>query len=472
MRLPALLLACALVAAASLRAAPPPNVVLINADDLGFGDLACYAHPVIRTPNLDQLARDGLRFTQFYAPSALCSPSRAALLTGRTPYRSGIKSWIPDRSGIYLHKSEVTLAALLRRAGYATALIGKWHLNSDLGDPAQPQPADHGFDYAYGHNAFQTPTNRNPDNVYRNGQKLPPQPGYTAQLYADEAIRWLEQRATAKAPFFLYLAPAEPHTSIENPPEFNARYAGFTRGPVVPIPNGGPKPPEELLVARGPGEYYANITYLDTQLGRVLDALDRLGLRGNTLVIFTSDNGPVTSAWQTWYEINAHGETNGLRGRKGHLYEGGIRVPAIVRFPGQVPAGAVTAEPATAMDLFTTLAHACGVEVPTDRPIDGIDISEVIRGQPSRHPARTFYWALPNATGKEFAYREGDWKLLLDSALRPIELFDLKRDPLELINRLAAEPARVADLTAKFKAHHAAVLADPLRPRDMNQSNH
>jgi arylsulfatase A-like enzyme len=147
-------------------------------------------------------------------------------------------------------------------------------------------------------------------------------------------------------------------------------------------------------------------------------------------------------------------------------------VPAIVRFPGQVPAGVVTAEPVTAMDLFTTLAHACGVEVPADRPIDGIDISEVIRGQPSRHPARTFYWALPNATGKEFAYREGDWKLLLDSSLRPIELFDLKRDPLELINRLAAEPARVADLTAKFKAHHAAVLADPLRPKDMNQSNH
>ena len=216
-----------------------PNVVLINVDDLGYGDLGCYGHRVIRTPNLDKLASQGLRFTQFYAPSALCSPSRAGLLTGRTPYRTGIKSWIPGNSGIYLHKSEITLAALLKRSGYATALIGKWHLNSDLGDAAQPQPRDHGFDYSYGHNAFQLPTNHNPTNVYRNGQLLPPQEGYTAQLYADEAIRWLEQRAAGE-PFFLYLAPAEPHTSIANPPEFNAMYSGYTRGPVVPIPNGTP----------------------------------------------------------------------------------------------------------------------------------------------------------------------------------------------------------------------------------------
>ena len=467
---PSALLLFALLSFLAARAAPP-NVLLINADDLGFGDLACYGHPVVRTPHLDQLAREGLRFTRFYAASALCSPSRAALLTGRAPYRTGIRSWIPGGSGIFLPRTERTLAAVLRDAGYATALVGKWHLNSDLGDPAQPQPRDHGFDSAYGHNAFQTPTNRNPDNLYRDGVRLPAQPGYTAQLYADESIRWLEARAADRRPFFLYLAPAEPHTPIENPPEYDALYAAFTRGPVVPIPSGGARVPEELLVARGPGEYYANLTYLDAQLGRVLAALDRLGLRDSTLVIFTSDNGPVTSAWQNWYEVNAYGETGGLRGRKHHLYEGGLRVPAIVRLPGVVPAGAVSAAPVSALDLFPTLVRLCGAAVPTDRALDGEDIGALLRGGPPPGPRR-FHWALPNPTGKEYAYRDGDWKLLLDSAQRPIELYDLARDPLELTNRLAAEPERAAALAAAFRARHAAILADPLRPVGREQTNH
>ena len=465
------LLALAGLLSASALHAAPLNVVLINTDDLGYGDLGCYGHAVISTPNIDRLAADGMRFTQFYAPSALCSPSRAALLTGRTPYRSGIKSWIPDGSGIFLHKQEITIATLLKRAGYATALIGKWHLNSNLGDPSQPQPSDHGFDYAYGHNAFQIPTNRNPTNIYRNGEHLPMQEGYTAHLYADEAIAWLEKRSEADHPFFLYLAPAEPHTSIENPPEYNARYATFTRGEIVPIPNGGPKPPEELLIARGPGEYYANITYLDAQIGRVLDTLDRLGHRNDTIVIFTSDNGPVTSAWENWYEINAHGETGGFRGRKHHLYEGGIRVPAIVRLPRVVAAGSASDAAVTAMDVLPTLAALCGFEAPGDRAIDGVDVSKVLRGE-GMPPERDLYWALPHRNGKEFAFRHGPWKLFLNSALEPVELYDLSRDPHELINRLAAEPDKAAGLSALFRAHHAAVLADPLRPREMNQTNY
>jgi arylsulfatase A-like enzyme len=447
-----------------------PNVLLIHVDDLGYGDLGSYGHPVIKTPHLDALAASGLRFTQYYAPSALCSPSRAALLTGRTPYRSGIKSWIPEKSGIYLHKQELTLAALLKRAGYATALVGKWHLNSDLGDPAQPQPSDHGFDHAYGHNAFQIPTNRDPTNIYRNGRLLPAQAGYTAQLYADEAIAWLEQRSAAREPFFLYLSMAEPHGTIENPPEYNARYAAYTRGPIVPIPSGTPERPEALLVSRGPGEYYANVTYLDAQLGRVLAALDRLGHRDDTLVVFASDNGPVTSRWENWYEVNLHGDTGGFRGRKAHLHEGGIRVPALVRWPGVVPAGAVTAVPATGLDLFPTIATFCGVPIPTDRAIDGTDLGALLRGGAAPAP-RPFYWALPTKAGLDFAYREGDWKLLLTADQKPAELYDLARDPLELTNRLAAEPARAAALAAAFRAHHAAVLADPLRPADMNQTN-
>jgi arylsulfatase A-like enzyme len=454
-----LALFCLLAVAAC---AARPNVVLVYADDLGFGDLGCYGHPVIRTPHLDALARDGLRFTRFYAPSALCSPSRAGLLTGRTPYRTGIRSWIPGGSSVFLSRQELTLAALLRREGYATALVGKWHLNGDLGDPGQPQPVDHGFDHAYGHNAFQVPTNRNPTNVYRNGKLLRAQEGFTAQLYADEAIAWLEQRAASAQPFFLYLAPAEPHSTIENPSEYNAMYAAYTRGPVVPIPSGLPAVPEKLLVPRGPGEYYANVSYLDAQLGRVFAALDRLGLRENTIVVFSSDNGPVTSAWDSWHEVNLHGDTGGLRGRKAQLYEGGLRVPAIVRWPGKIAAGQSTDAPVTALDLFPTLLALCGAKVPADRTIDGVDISTVLRGEPA--PVRaSFYWALPTRR-HEFAWRVGDWKLLLDSSQQPLELFDLSRDPLELIDRLRAEPERVAAMLAAFRTHHESVLADALRP--------
>lgn len=191
-----LLLIC-LFANGDSAAQSRPNMLLIYVDDLGYGDLGSFGHPVIQTPNLDRLAREGMTLTNYYAPSALCSPSRAGLLTGRIPYRTGIKSWIPEGSDIYLHAEEITLAEVLKSAGYATAIIGKWHLNSDLGSKDEPQPTDQGFDYFYGHNAFQIPTNHNPVNIYRNGELLEAQEGYTADLYADEAIAGSKNRIPA-----------------------------------------------------------------------------------------------------------------------------------------------------------------------------------------------------------------------------------------------------------------------------------
>ena len=161
-----------------------PNILLIYVDDLGYGDLGSYGHTVLKTPNIDALAADGLKLTSYYAPSALCSPSRAGLLTGRYPYRTGINSWIPDDSGVFLRSEEITLAETLKSAGYQTAHIGKWHLKSGLGRKNEPQPTDQGFDYFYGHNTFQKQTNRNPTNIFRNGDALPTQEGYTAELYA------------------------------------------------------------------------------------------------------------------------------------------------------------------------------------------------------------------------------------------------------------------------------------------------
>lgn len=449
----------------SAHAATQPNILLIYVDDLGYGDLGSYGHPVIQTPNIDSLAAEGLRFTSNYSPSALCSPSRAGLLTGRTPYRTGIKSWIPEDSGVYLRDAEITLAEVLRDAGYATAHIGKWHLNSDLGSDKEPQPTDQGFDYYYGHNAFQLPHNHNPTNIYRNKTALPMQAGYTADLYAGEAIKWL-QRRDADKPFFLYLSMAEPHTSFANPPEYNAIYAQYSQGPVEPIVNGLQEPPKEDLVPRGPGEYYANITYMDAQVGRVLHWLRDQDLYDDTVIVFSSDNGAVTSNWINWWEVNAYGSTGGFRGRKHFLYEGGIRVPAIIRYPAMVEAGTVTDEPVIGMDWFVTLAGLGGGEVPGDRAIDGVDIRRVFAGE--ELPERSLFWSLLAAndgvTEIEYVVRRGDWKLLLDVKGRPRELYNLVEDPLEFFNLLEPEKTVVQELTREATAMMKSIADDPLRP--------
>lgn len=443
------------------HAADRPNILLIYVDDLGYGDLGSYGHPVLRTPNIDSLASDGLRLTNYYAPSALCSPSRAGLLTGRHPYRTGIKSWIPEDSGVYLRDAEITIAEVLKEAGYATAHIGKWHLNSDLSSRTEPQPTDQGFDYFYGHNAFQIPHNLNPTNIYRNKTALPMQEGYTADLYAGEAIKWLEKR-DQNNPFFLYLSMAEPHTSIANPPEYNAMYAQYSRGKIEPIVNGLKDPPKESLVPRGPGEYYANITYMDAQLGRVLGWLRDHKLEQNTVVVFSSDNGAVTSQWINWWEVNAYGSTGGYRGRKHYLYEGGLKVPTIVRFPGVIESGSVSDATVIGMDLFVTLANIGGGKVPDDRTIDGIDIQPIFRGDDL--PQRGLFWALDSVSDLEFAIQKESWKLLLDRDQEPRELYNLADDPLEFFNLISKEPAKTRELTDEAAKHLAAIANDPLRP--------
>ena len=439
-----------------------PNIIIIYTDDLGYGDLGCYGHPIIQTPNIDQLASEGLRLTQHYAPSALCSPSRAALLTGRTPYRTGVESWIPEDTGIYLHKQETTIAELLKEKGYATAIIGKWHLNSDLGNPKEPQPSDHGFDYFYGNNAFQTPTNRNPNNLFRNGKALGIVEGFTSQLYADESIAWLKQRQANNESFFLYLTMNEPHTPLENPDSFNEMYSQYSEGPIVPIPSGGSIPYDKLN-ANGPGEYYANITTMDHHVGRVLDAIDDLGYRENTLVLFSSDNGPVTSNWIHWWETNAYGSTGGYRGRKHGLYEGGLRVPAIIRYPGVVNPGSVSDAPSIGMDLFMTILAQTEARVPNDRILDGIDLSPLFEGK-QIDGDRSFFWALPTIPQKDFVFRKGDWKLILNKNRQPVELYNLKTDKLEFFNRIGEQPDIMSRLQEGFNKEWQSIQKDPLRP--------
>ena len=470
MRSPALglsLLALASTPVSTLGAAKAdqtksPNVVVIYADDLGYGDLGIYGHHTIQTPHLDQLAREGVRLTNFYAPSPLCSPSRAGLLTGRTPFRSGIQSWIPAGTEVQLEKREITIATLLKNQGYETFLGGKWHLNAGLDVESQAQPQDHGFDHWLALHAFPIPHNRNPNNFYRNGEPLGEVEGYTAQITIDEAIEWLESRDGSK-PLFMYLAMIEPHSTHANPEDYNAIYKHLTRGLPKPIPNGRPTPPMEILEARGPGEYYANITYMDAQIGRFLKALDRAGLRDSTIVFFASDNGPVTTVWRNWWEVNLYGSTGGLRGRKGDLYEGGIREPAFIRWPGHIAPDTVSDAIVSGYDLLPTLASMVGFAVPDDRPIDGEDFSTIFDGK-EFHRERPLYWEFDDQAGYHYALRDGDWKLLADESLERLALYNLAEDRFELFDRAADRPKVLESLLAKLNEIADSVHTDPLLP--------
>ncbi len=305
------------------------------------------------------------------------------------------------------------------------------------------------------------PNHRNPTNFFRDGRPVGQIEGFAAQIVVDEAVGYLESRRQ-DAPFFLYLAFAEPHGTIASPDRFNAKYASLTTGRPDPMPNVD-RPPDNLA-ARGPGEYYANVSHLDFQVGRFLQALDRLGLREDTLVIFTSDNGPVTTDWRHWYEVNLYGSTAGFRGRKADLYEGGIRVPAIVRWPGHVAAGRETAATVANYDLLPTLAAVAGVPVPADRPIDGEDASAVLRDEPFTR-ARPLYWEFDDDQGFHFALRDGRFKLIADRAFSRVRLYDLERERFEVTDRSAEEPAVVRALIEKLRARQAEVERDPLRPR-------
>ncbi len=439
-----------------------PNVLVIYADDLGYGDLGVYGHHTLQTPNLDQLAGEGMRFTSYYAPSPLCSPSRAALLTGRTPFRTGIESWIPPRTDVQLGAGEVTIATLLRAVGYQTAMIGKWHLNGGPEVAEHTQPGDHGFDHWLALHGWPVPHNRNPRNFFRNGQAVGEMQGFTADIVIDEAIGWLQGRDPER-PFLLYVPMIEPHSTIANPSDYNALYGDYTDGVPDPLENGLSTPPANLA-ARGPGEYYANITYMDHQIGRLLDRVEELGLRDRTFVFFASDNGPVTTDWRRWWEINIYGSTGGLRGRKHELYEGGIRVPAIIRWPGIVAPDSLSDAAVSGYDLLPTLAAVVGFDVPRDRPIDGEDLSPLLRGE-SWQRQRPLYWEFDDEQGFHYALRDGDWKLLVDRELESPTLYNLAEDRFEVFDLAAERPEIVARLVDELRQIGESVAADPLRPR-------
>ena len=368
---------------AGKRSSSKTNIVLIMADDLGYNDLTCYRNfhdgqsseysPTCQTPNIDKLAKSGIRFTDFYSGAAVCSPSRAAMLTGRNPIRSGIYNYLSEDSPMHLRSGEITIAELLKSRNYKSGHFGKWHLTSKT---ANVLPNDQGYDYSFFTPVNASPSHRDPDNFYRNVEPVGKLPGYACQLVVDEATRWLDETCDNESPFYINVWFQEPHLPVASPEELSSRH-------------------------RYNKEYYGCIENMDIAVGRLMEYLKKNNLIENTIVIFTSDNG---SRWDY---------SNGpLRGEKCFNFEGGIRVPFIVSWPTRVPQGKESEFVGCFIDILPTVASITDTPLPSDRVIDGMDISCVFYGEKEdieRERPIFFYRYFHNPI---CMLRRGDWCLL------------------------------------------------------------
>lgn len=463
---------CGIGVAGLLSAADRPNLVLILADDLGYGDLGCYGSEKIRTPRLDAMAREGLRFTQHYAGNTVCAPARCCLMTGLHPghaYVRGNRQYEGGEGQLPIPDEALTIAEVLREAGYATGMFGKW----GLGNPGTSgDPLKQGWDTYFGYTDQVRAHNYYPDFLLRDGVRVPldnevvyldsslwhkgigsystRQSTYSHDLIEAEALAFV--RRHRDRPFFLYLPVTLPHDN------------GEAREQTMEIPDFG-------LYADQPGwtdnqkGYAAMVTRLDVTVGRVLDLLRELGLEQNTLVLFTSDNGPAPDGeghkggW-----IGTFFDSNGpWRGHKGQVYEGGLRVPLLARWPGRVPAGAVSDHPGAHWDFFATACELAGQAVPAG--IDGISLRPTLLGRPGEQRAHSYlYWQ--SGPAGDIAIREGDWKGVWRGAGKSAEprweVYHLGRDPAETEDRAEAEPAQVAEFQRLFKAAHRPSVHFPL----------
>jgi arylsulfatase len=449
----------------------PPNIVLIMADDLGYGELGCYGQKIIKTPRIDQLAREGLRFTQYYCGSPVCAPSRCTLMTGKHTGHAAIRNNKQPQGMAKLREefawetpgqqplpaSEVTIAELLRTKGYATAAIGKWGLGmiGTSGDPSRQ-----GVDLFYGYLCQEHAHNHYPKFLWRNDKKetLPGNDGTaTGQTFAqdkftEEALKFLDQHRDG--PFFLYLPFTIPHLAIQVPDSSLAEYAGKIRETPYehkgyfkhPTPHAG---------------YAAMITHMDAAVGKIVEKIDELELANNTLILFTSDNGPtyqrLGGADSDFFESSGP-----LRGRKGSVYEGGIRVPFIARWRGRIAGGSENDQMAAHWDMLPTLCEIAKVDTP--QKLDGISFAPTLVGKGEQKQREYLYWEFP-AYGVQQAIRAGNWKALRqgkDLENQTFELYDLGTDIGEQRNVAAEHPEIVARLSAYAAAAHTPSNVFPL----------
>lgn len=426
-------MAAGAMAAGAQASSSRPNVIILFADDMGYGDLGCYGNPVIRTPHLDRMANEGTRFTSFYAAAPVCTPSRVGLLTGRNPIRAGQPNNTGPETKGGLRLSEVLLPQVLKPLGYRTMAIGKWHLGYQ---PREYMPTSRGFDHWFGlpySNDMIPPWVKTdvPMRLYRDAEPIeesPKQENLT-ERYTDEAVKFI--KGAGKDPFFLYLPYAMPHLPVSA-----SSMSGKSRG----------------------GLYGDVIETIDWSAGRILATLKEQGIDSNTMVVFCSDNGPwhnlpprmLAKGVEPWHT----GTKNLLRGAKGTSYEGGPRVPGVMRWPGVIRAGEVSMDPASTLDLFPTVAAAAGAKMPADRVYDGYDLLPYLRGG-GKPPRNEFYYVVGNVVE---GVREGAWKYRKGrsgGSKGEAELFHLDWDPAEQYNvaeRHADIVSRLDEKLRKFAA--------------------
>ncbi|MBL7112091.1 MAG: sulfatase [Bacteroidales bacterium] len=413
-----------------------PNVIILFADDMGYGDLSCYGHPTIQTPNLDGLADAGIRFTSFYVPTPVCGPSRSALLTGRYPPRCGMPGNIGPDTQYGLPLGEITMANILKQEGYQTMHIGKWHLGHFK---PEYMPTSRGFDHYFGllySNDMikpwvqtDTPLRLMKDTVALEDTVIQE---FLTVRYTEQAMNFIE--TNKDDPFFLYLAYSMPHLPVNTAPEFKGKSRSGLYGDVIQT--------------------------IDWSAGQIVGKLKELNLDKNTLVVFTSDNGPwlylpdrmLQGGNEPWHV----GSPGPLRGAKGTTYEGGNRVPGIMSWPGRIPPGQVIADPASTVDLFPTIVAATGAQMPGDRIYDGRNILGAITGEKDFPEFEFFYFRDKRIEG----VRHGEWKLRLSRHLRtdldetdPLtpELFNLDLDPSERYNVANRHPKKVEEMLQKMQ---------------------
>ena len=412
--------------------AKSPNILLILADDHGYGDISTHNGPSIQTPHIDRIAAGGARFTKFYANSSVCSPSRASLMTGRYPDRAGVPGVIrthPENSWGYLRQDAVTLPSVLKQKDYHTALIGKWH----LGLQPENHPCKRGFDHFHGFlgdmmDDYYTHL-RHDINYMRHGFDTIDPRGHATDLFTEWSTEFIRSQAQSSDPFFLYLAYNAPHTPIQPPDNWIERVRE-----------------REPDISPQRAKYIALVEHMDAGIGRVLDTLVETDQLSNTLVIYTSDNGGDM-------KVGAH---NGpLRGQKGDMYEGGIRVPTCAMWPGHIPEGHVTDQVALLMDLFPTVSEVAGA--PIAHEIEGQSIWQTLQGEQQDLSERILYWLRREGGGEFFgqsqhAVRQGDIKLLHNRPFQPLELYDLSSDPLETTNNVETHAELCGEMSRLFQA--------------------
>lgn len=443
-----------------------PNILILLADDMGSGDLGCYGGTA-RTPNLDALAANGIKFNNSYSAAPNCSPARVSLLTGRMPARSGMYSYRPPEHPMHLPDEELTIAELLKTKGYQTAHIGKWHLSCLPQHPDfnQPQPDQQGFDYSLGTENNAEPSHFNPVNFIRNGKAIGKVEGYASQLLADEFELWFETERHDDQPFFVYLPFHEPHAKIVSPPELIAHYSD---------------------VDKKSAEYFASIENLDKAVGRILATLKAKGLDENTLVLFASDHGS--------YRLGSNGDRRGV---KAEVYDGGIRVPLIVSYPKAFPGRRELDEVVWFPDLLPTISSLVDAKLPRDRAYDGIDLLPLLKGGTLKEREQAMLWFFYRSS-PEAALRHGDYVLTArsnDTTPRThgisdidmpfienfdpefFELYNVEKDPGQQHDLAFQSPEKLGELKAKYYAlfeetQKDSVVWEDLPAYDPKRANH